>query len=149
MDNFKKWTSGFHFSKPPRGEGTCFWKWTSLVKKKSVQLGLFFLGIKNMQNWKKKKVYIFGCIYKLRMDLKKTHAMGYIFFIPGKYVHRACFQRSFTKDDIHLQNNIIDPKEKVNFRSQILERPSIGEYWNISGVPVLPENMIFMFFRMC
>ena len=28
--------------------------------------------------------------------------------------------------------------EKVNFRSQILERPSICEYWNISGVPVLP-----------
>ena len=37
--------------------------------------------------------------------------------------------------------------EKVYFRSQILERPSIGEYWNISGVPVLPENVIFMFFR--
>ena len=33
--------------------------------------------------------------------------------------------------------------------SQILERPSIGEYWNISGVPALPENMIFMFFRTC
>ena len=32
--------------------------------------------------------------------------------------------------------------EKVYFRSQILERPSIGEYWNISGVPVLPENVI-------
>ena len=30
-------------------------------------------------------------------------------------------------------------REKVYFRSQILERPSIGEYWNISGVPVLPE----------
>ena len=39
--------------------------------------------------------------------------------------------------------------EKVYFRSQILERPSIGEYWNISGVPVLPENVIFMFFRTC
>ena len=37
--------------------------------------------------------------------------------------------------------------EKVYFRSQILERPSIGEYWNISGVPVLPENVIFTFFR--
>ena len=32
--------------------------------------------------------------------------------------------------------------EKVYFRSQILERPSIGEYWNIFGVPVLPENVI-------
>ena len=39
--------------------------------------------------------------------------------------------------------------EKVYFRSQILERPSIGEYWNISGVPVLPENVIFTFFRKC
>ena len=39
--------------------------------------------------------------------------------------------------------------EKVNFRSQILERPSIGEYWNILGIPVLPENVIFTFFRMC
>ena len=39
--------------------------------------------------------------------------------------------------------------EKVYFRSQILERPSIGEYWNIFGVPVLPENVIFTFFRTC
>ena len=39
--------------------------------------------------------------------------------------------------------------EKVYFRSQILERPSIGEYWNISGVPVLPENLIFTSFRTC
>ena len=39
--------------------------------------------------------------------------------------------------------------EKVNFRSQILERPSIGEYWNISGVPVLSGNVIFTFFRTC
>ena len=33
--------------------------------------------------------------------------------------------------------------EKVYVRSQILEHPSIGEYWNFSGVVVLPENMIF------
>ena len=25
--------------------------------------------------------------------------------------------------------------------------PSIGEYWNIFGVPVLQENVIFMFFK--
>ena len=36
---------------------------------------------------------------------------------------------------------------EVYFRSQILERPSIGEYWNISGEPVLPENVIFTSFR--
>ena len=39
--------------------------------------------------------------------------------------------------------------EKVYLRSQILERPSIGEYLNNSGVPVLPENVIFTFFRTC
>ena len=36
---------------------------------------------------------------------------------------------------------------KVYFRSQILERASIGEYWNIFGVLVLSGNEIFMFFR--
>ena len=35
-----------------------------------------------------------------------------------------------------------EKEEKVYFRSQILERASIGEYWNISGVPVLPQNAI-------
>ena len=39
--------------------------------------------------------------------------------------------------------------EKVYFRSQILERPSIGEYWNNFGVAVLPENVIFTFSRTC
>ena len=39
--------------------------------------------------------------------------------------------------------------EKVYFGSQILERPSIGQYWNNFGVPVLPENVLFMFFRTC
>ena len=43
----------------------------------------------------------------------------------------------------------IETTEKVYFRSQILERPSIGEYWNISGVAALPENVIFTFFRTC
>ena len=40
-------------------------------------------------------------------------------------------------------------REKVYFRSQILECPSIGKYWNIFGVPVLPENVIFTFLRTC
>ena len=39
--------------------------------------------------------------------------------------------------------------EKVYFRSQILERHSIGKYWNIPGVPVLSVNVIFTFFRTC
>ena len=29
------------------------------------------------------------------------------------------------------------------------EHPSIGGYWNISGAPVLLENVIFTFFRTC
>ena len=45
--------------------------------------------------------------------------------------------------------DVIEILEKVYFRSQILERPSIIEYWNVSGVPVLPENVIFTFFRTC
>ena len=45
--------------------------------------------------------------------------------------------------------NLINILEKVYFRSQILERPSIGEYWNISGVSVLSENVTFTFFRTC
>ena len=49
------------------------------------------------------------------------------------------------KNSIHTN----DKQEKVYFRSQILQRPSIGEYWNIFGVPVLPENVIFTFFRAC
>ena len=40
-------------------------------------------------------------------------------------------------------SSIFATLEKVYFRSQILERPSIGEYWNIAGVPVVPENVIF------
>ena len=48
-----------------------------------------------------------------------------------------------------MQSMYKDDSEKVYFRSQILECPSIGEYWNISGVPVLSENVIFTFFRKC
>ena len=47
-----------------------------------------------------------------------------------------------------MQNVQKDVTEKVHFKSQILEWPSIGEYWNNFGVPVLPENVIFTFFRM-
>ena len=39
--------------------------------------------------------------------------------------------------------------EKVYCRSQMLERPSIGKNWNISGVPVLLENVIFTFSKTC
>ena len=38
-------------------------------------------------------------------------------------------------------------KSTVYFSSQVLEHSSIGENWNISGVPVLPENVIFTFLR--
>ena len=50
----------------------------------------------------------------------------------------------------NIRTRVKHYKEKVNFRSQILEcRPSIGQYWNIFGVPVLPENVILTFFRTC
>ena len=39
--------------------------------------------------------------------------------------------------------------QKVHVRSQILECPCFRENFNISGVPVLPGNMIIMFFRKC
>ena len=69
-------------------------------------------------------------------------------------------QRSHGKVKSHLRSSKIGSKflghcgpivitEKVYFRSQILERPSIGEYWNISCVSVLPENVIFTSFRTC
>ena len=51
--------------------------------------------------------------------------------------------------DIRHNFHQINPSEKVYFRSQVLEHPSIGEYGNISGVPVLPENVIFTFFKTC
>ena len=50
---------------------------------------------------------------------------------------------------IYYADSSFENLEKVYFRSQILERPSIGEYWNISGVPVLSENVLFTFFRTC
>ena len=56
------------------------------------------------------------------------------------------------KQSVIIDDEISNPiclEEKVNFRSQILECPSIGQYWNIFGVPVLPENVILTFFRTC
>ena len=39
--------------------------------------------------------------------------------------------------------------EKIYFTSQILKLPCIYEYWNISGILVLPKNVIFEFCRTC
>ena len=50
---------------------------------------------------------------------------------------------------LHNKDRMYTENGKVYFRSQILERSSIGEYWNISGLPVLPENVIFALFRTC
>ena len=44
--------------------------------------------------------------------------------------------------DFKIYNVAKQSREKVYFRSQILERPSIGKYWNISGVPILPVSVI-------
>ena len=73
-----------------------------------------------------------------------------IFIIVYTSRTMTSFSRSSWKQGFiqlkHMKNCKVKT-EKVYLRSQILERPSIGEYWNISGVPVLPENVIFMFFR--
>ena len=47
----------------------------------------------------------------------------------------------FEKIHTYLKSEIM---EKVYFVFQILEHPNIGKYWNISGVPVLCENVIFI-----
>ena len=62
------------------------------------------------------------------------------------FVYQYCLKMWYLRS---LEHAGVIQKEKVNFRSQILVRPSIGEYWNTFGVPVLPENVIFTFFRMC
>ena len=61
-------------------------------------------------------------------------------------LHQILNKKMYT---LNMVGSVIKKLEKVYFRSQILERPSIGEYWNISGVPVLSENVIFTFFRTC
>ena len=48
-----------------------------------------------------------------------------------------------------MQRTVIQKAEKVYLRSQILERPSMVEYWKISGIPVVLENAIFTLFRKC
>ena len=83
-------------------------------------------------------------------------------YVQKDYQIRALIKQLLTKYQIctklpqisHFHKNsdfysLIELLEKVYLRSQILECLSIGEYWNISGVPVLPENVIFMFFIMC
>ena len=61
------------------------------------------------------------------------------------YIYRCKFQQCIPNFKAFLKLTT----EKVNFRSQILECPSIGQYWDIFGVPVLPENVILTFFRTC
>ena len=74
-----------------------------------------------------------------------NHSKRNIHALPA-FSYFVCFVFVFAVFSYLFYINI---REKVYFRSQILECPSIGEYWNISNVPVLPENVIFTFFRMC
>ena len=68
----------------------------------------------------------------------------------GLMVDKETKNKKIPNQNIGLCNtNTLFIWEKVNFRSQILVHPSIGEYWNTFDVPVLPENVIFTFFRMC
>ena len=68
-------------------------------------------------------------------------------------IHKVRRLRIFSKEHTNKSYTLMKPEkcnyETVYFRSQILERPSIGEYWNISGVPVLPENVISTLLRTC
>ena len=65
------------------------------------------------------------------------------------YINFLSYLLMYILEGKKLESLNFAKSEKVYFRSQILERPSIGEYWNISGVPVLPENVIFTSFRTC
>ena len=55
--------------------------------------------------------------------------------------------RCFFKQKLHFLAMMCVKVYLHMFLHQILERPSIGEYWNIFGVPVLRENVISTFFR--
>ena len=77
------------------------------------------------------------------------HKSSFIF-----YTEESCDRPKFDTSAARKKNKqkkqkTKENKEKVYFRSQILECPSIGQYWNIFGVPVLPENVILTFFRIC
>ena len=72
----------------------------------------------------------------------------FVFFFNRKSSNHLVSNPTPSSKNI-LSDNLKYTWEKVYFRSQILERSSIGKYWNISGVPVLPGNVIFTFFRTC
>ena len=49
----------------------------------------------------------------------------------------------------HICVRQVSNQKKVFLGPRYWNPPSIGEYWNISGLPVLPENVTFRFFKMC
>ena len=81
----------------------------------------------------------------------------FLFFFPlyelkvqsQKIVERLVQKQTKYKNNKTIMHEFSKIWEKVYFRSQILERPSIDEYWNIFGVLVLPRNVILTFFRTC
>ena len=81
----------------------------------------------------------------------------FFFFVLHKISHFFFHYQNFANTSLLIQLFVIKMKfnllisifytffgKKVYFRSQILECPSIGQYWNIFGVPVLPENVILL-----
>ena len=69
------------------------------------------------------------------------YADQHMYHMASSSQWKAAIMTSSPRWSIHRNDRQKIHPEKVYFRSQILERPSIGEYWNISGVPVLPENL--------
>ena len=87
-----------------------------------------------------------------RIDEKRLYSTDsnemWMYFVSDYSVEEAGFQFEVTAANPDGKLHIF-LLETVYFKSQILECPNIGEYWNISGVPVLPENVVFTFIRMC
>ena len=67
------------------------------------------------------------------------------------FIIRACLGRQFYGQACPTgqsrREKIVAVWENVYLRSQILERPSIGNNWNISCIPVLTENVMFTFYN--
>ena len=77
-------------------------------------------------------------------NVYSVHSNYHLRIEKAKFVQRWRYRNA---KYVNIQCELVMNLEKVYFRSQILEHSSIGEYLNISGVPVLPETVIFTFFR--
>ena len=86
-----------------------------------------------------------NCLFALTMPTVKTPKTKLAWYPNSTYWFGFIWVNVNDPDTNHVSEK--HNMEKVYFRSQILECPSIGQYWNIFSVPVLPENVILMFCR--